>query len=317
MYHDRLFKQLMRSDFPGFVQLFFPSVFAQTDFSTLEWLDKEFFADLPKGAVRTSDLVAKVMMNGEESLTFLFLTELESYPGQQVGGQVLGERLFQYYSLLWNRYRLPVFPVVVYIVESRVALEAHTHKHTLFGYVTNQLHYQVVGLPKLSAEDYLKRGTLMAGALGASMSPGQWSRAELKLYCLETVARAPGNEAQKFVAVNHIETYLELSDDEAQQFDTLLMEEKHVEAQEVHLTWADKLILKGRAEGEARGEARGEAKGEVNGIRRTLARQLERKFGLLSPAVLARLGAISPLERLDALAEQVLTASSLRELGLE
>jgi len=111
MYHDRLFKQLMRSDFPGFVQLFFPSVFAQTDFSTLEWLDKEFFADLPSGAV------------------------------------------------------------------------------------TAQLHYQVVGLPKLSAEDYLKQGTLMAGALGASMSPGQWSRAELKLYCLETVARAPAFES--------------------------------------------------------------------------------------------------------------------------
>ncbi|MFM7199251.1 MAG: hypothetical protein ACKO6N_00525 [Myxococcota bacterium] len=61
-----------------------------------------------------------------------------------------------------------------------MALEEHIHPYLLLRYVTAQLHDQGLGLPKLSAEDYLKQGTLMAGALGASMSPGQWSRAELK-----------------------------------------------------------------------------------------------------------------------------------------
>ncbi len=56
--------------------------------------------------------------------------------------------------------------------------------------------------------------------------------------------------------------------------------------------------------------------GFVKGQLNVLQRQLERRFGSLSPAVLEKL-ATWPAERLPELADQLLTAKSLRELGLE
>lgn len=313
MFHDTLFKQLLQSDFPAFIRLFFPDVAANVDFHRLEWLDKEHFTDLPNGAQRRSDLVAKAasLSTAPDSpgVSFLFLTELEARQGQQAAGFSLEERLFQYYSILWNRYRLPIYPVVIYIVVSSGGLQRHTHQHCLFGMPVMELHFRSVGLPKLPAQEFLGKGPALQAALAASMSPGPWSRAELKVHCLDALARADGNNAQKFIAVNHIETYLKLNDLENAQFEQILQEKTHMDAQEVHLTWADEMMLKG--------EARGEARGELNGQRRTLARLLARKFGTLSPKILARLDSISKPERLDELTELVLTATSLKELGLE
>ena len=55
------------------------------------------------------------------------------------------------------------------------------------------------------------------------------------------------------------------------------------------------------AEGEQAGEARGEAQGEV----KVLLKQLQRRFGVLPPALLDRISNLS-VERLDDLAEALL-----------
>lgn len=317
MFHDILFKQLIQSDFPSFIRLFFPTVFRQVDFSVLEWLDKEHFTDLPGGAQRTSDLVAKVQTRAPDGkaapVSLLFLTELEARQGQQVDGMRLDERMFQYYVILSQRYRLPVFPMVVYIKRSRKGLAQHTYQRRLFGKTVLSFTFASVGLSKLRAQDYLADEAPLAAAFAATMEADGWSRPLHKIHCLEAIARMGGNEAQKFIAVNHVESYLELSEPEVQEFNRLVEEQNHMEAQAVQLTWADKMMLKG----EKIGEARGEARGELNGQRRTLARLLSRKFGTLSPSVLNRLDAITTVERLEQLADDVLTATSLQELGLE
>ena len=61
---------------------------------------------------------------------------------------------------------------------------------------------------------------------------------------------------------------------------------------------------------------RGLEKGMEKGERQTIRRQLEKKFGPLSPAVQQRLEDW-PAERLEELALDLLDATSLRALGLE
>lgn len=325
MFHDQLFKQLLQSDFASFMRLFFPAVVPQVDFSTLEWMDKEQFTDLPNGAQRTSDLVARLRtqapQDGSENVSVLFLTELEARQHQTVKGMRLEERLFQYYSLLWHRYRLPIFPVVVYIRRSNQGLAQHVYRQRLFGKPLLSFHYSSVGLPKLKAADYLMDRAPLAAALSASMSPGEWSRPELKALCLDAIAQAEGNDAQKFVALNHVETYLSLNAVESMQFDQLLQESAHMKAQAIHLTWADRMRLEGEKIGVARGEAIGEAKGKESGLlagkRLTLSRLLTLKFGPLPSEAQARLEAIESQAQLDGLVDLVLTANSLHDLGLD
>lgn len=60
MTHDQLFKELLKSFLPEFMQLFYPDVAARLDFTNTPFLDKETFTDLPEGARRDADLVAQV-----------------------------------------------------------------------------------------------------------------------------------------------------------------------------------------------------------------------------------------------------------------
>lgn len=78
-------------------------------------------------------------------------------------------------------------------------------------------------------------------------------------------------------------------------------------------------IEKGMAQGLEQGIAQGIEKGIEQGILRgeckTLLRQIERKFGPVSQDVRGRLEAIMDVEELDRLADSILTAQSLEEMG--
>lgn len=81
--------------------------------------------------------------------------------------------------------------------------------------------------------------------------------------------------------------------------------------QEVELTWADKLMEKGREEGREEGREAG----VIEGKRKTLLRQLAAKFGNLPNEVTARAEVMSEAE-LDAVLDRILTATTLDELRL-
>src|SRR3990172_5978975 len=59
MGHDQLFKDILRSFFREFLELFYPEVEARLDFETLRFLDKEVFT-LPEGSSRKVDVLAEL-----------------------------------------------------------------------------------------------------------------------------------------------------------------------------------------------------------------------------------------------------------------
>jgi predicted transposase YdaD len=81
--------------------------------------------------------------------------------------------------------------------------------------------------------------------------------------------------------------------------------------QEVELTWADKLLEKGREEGREKGRE----EGVIQGKRETLLRLLVAKFGELPEEVVSRVEVMSRAE-LDSALDRVLAATSWKELGL-
>jgi len=60
----------------------------------------------------------------------------------------------------------------------------------------------------------------------------------------------------------------------------------------------------------------GQREGQYEGKREFLLRQLERRFGPLSEEIRHRVGEIKSDRRLERLADKILTARSLREMGL-
>jgi hypothetical protein len=104
--------------------------------------------------------------------------------------------------------------------------------------------------------------------------------------------------------VNCVETYLELEGRDAEELEALQAADPNEEVQAMRMTWAEKL------------EAKGRDIGQQEGFRQALLRQLGARFGPLSEDVKRRVEAIGSAERLNQIADQILVAHSLEEMGL-
>ena len=79
--HDRLFKTLLRTFFPGFLGLVVPDLAERLDATRASFLDKEFLAAEPAGK-READLVARVPVRNDGVL--LVHVEIEARAGSRM-----------------------------------------------------------------------------------------------------------------------------------------------------------------------------------------------------------------------------------------
>jgi predicted transposase YdaD len=128
---------------------------------------------------------------------------------------------------------------------------------------------------------------------------------------LERVVGSELDEALKYLLVNVIETFFELSGEDAEEYRRLVSGKEYRAVQEVELTWADRLIEKGREEGREKGRE----VGVLEGKREALRRQLAVKFGELPHETKVRVEVMSSTD-LDRVLDRVLTATTLDELDL-
>jgi hypothetical protein len=75
--HDRIFKELLRTFFLEFVELFLPEALVDLEADSLEFLDKEIFTDVTSGEKHEADLLVKARLRGQPSF-FLFHVEAQA-----------------------------------------------------------------------------------------------------------------------------------------------------------------------------------------------------------------------------------------------
>jgi hypothetical protein len=111
-------------------------------------------------------------------------------------------------------------------------------------------------------------------------------------------------------ALTAILCYLfKVSDPEPSSIIEVLETKVGTRAVEAFMTYAERLIQQGRAEGEARGRAEGEAKGRAEILRK----QMTLKFGPLSPEMAKRINSAA-ITDLDRWSERVLSAQRIEEI---
>jgi hypothetical protein len=301
--HDQLAKDLLRTFLADLLRLVDPRLAAALRPEDAVFLDKEVFTDWPEGKRREIDLLAEIPRRRGRGLPVLLHAEVEA-----TARKGMGRRLWRYFNLLQARHSLQMATVVVYLRRGKPGLRWERIEARVCGRRIATFHYAALGLADCPADDYLDRPEPLAWALAALMHPGRRSRAELKLACLRRIARGDLAELPRFVLVNWVETYLQLNDEDAARYDALRALEGNREIQAMQRTWAEKM--------EAKGEARGRAAGKAEGVRETLLRQLRQRFGPLPVEAERRLGEVSSIARLNRLADQVLVARSLEEMGL-
>jgi len=204
-------------------------------------------------------------------------------------------------------------------------LRREEHVETAFGREVCRFGYRSFGISRLAAEDYLERPEPLAWALAALMRPRSRDPRALRRACLARIARAPGlSDERRFRLFECVANYLELDGGAEEELEALLAAPDGEEMKEMARTLRQALLEEGLEQGIEqgiekgieRGIEQGIEKGRARGMRELLARQLSRRFGPLPEAATARLEQIQSTEELARLAERVLQARSLAELGL-
>ncbi|MBI4530666.1 MAG: Rpn family recombination-promoting nuclease/putative transposase, partial [Candidatus Latescibacteria bacterium] len=104
--HDHLFKELLRTFFVEFLDLFLPAVRDYLEAESPVFLDKEVFTDITAGERYEADVVVQARFRGEPSC-FLIHVEHQAQPET-----AFGRRMFRYFARLHEIYGMPVYPVV-------------------------------------------------------------------------------------------------------------------------------------------------------------------------------------------------------------
>jgi hypothetical protein len=308
MEYDQVFKGILRRFFQDFMELFFPDVAESLDFASVELLDKELFKGFPDGVQRTPDFVVRV--RSREGRPEMVIVHIEAQAGT---GWRFGRRMFEYYSLLWLSYDIPVFPIVLFVKGGgRQGIATRTYRHEVLGREVMKFQFASVALAGFSGWEYLEKGPL-AAALAPFM---RWEEEsdELRAHAgvRHRVASSGLDEEAMFLLINLIETYFPVPEELRERYRQLISREEYRKVQEVEMTWADRL----RQEGHEKGREEGREAGLVEGKRQTLKRQLTAKFGALPPGILESIDALASAEELDRCLDRVITAATLSELGL-
>jgi hypothetical protein len=112
-HHDQLFKELIHHFFEDFLEAFFPQVHHHIDFTTIKALSEEMFTDIFEGESRRADIVIEAKHKGEDTVLIIHV-EPQSY---YQTNPPFPERMYLYYSLLYNKYRKPILPIAVFSYE--------------------------------------------------------------------------------------------------------------------------------------------------------------------------------------------------------
>ena len=145
------------------------------------------------------------------------------------------------------------------------------------------------------------------------MDRGNQDKIQMMGECYRRVYESSHSDDEKILLLDFIRTYYQLSANEVEGFQRLLRQGTYQEVREMELSYYGKLAQEATEEGLQRGIQQG----IQQGIQLTLLQQLEIKFGELPQTTVNRITAIQSQDELTALATQVLTASSLADLGLD
>ncbi len=288
--HDRLFKTLLRTFFADLVRLTAPALAKRLCLGRATFLDKELL-DGSLGR-READLLVRVPVRGGGWL--LVHAEVEARARKS-----MPRRLREYARRIQARYDGQLLSILLNLRGGLPGIRQACLDGELAEPELSTFRYVAFGLAGCSAADFLEKSEPLAWALAALMDPGTLSRPELKLACLRRIAGARLKDDQRHLLRNFVEAYLELTPEESEGYKELVTRKRGGEAKDMWMTWSERI----------------ETEGRYQGMRQIVLHLLAQKFGPLPEGVGEKLQSISSPKRLTRLAERVLTARSLRELG--
>jgi hypothetical protein len=303
--HDQLFKKLLKEFFLEFVAAFLPGVSAYLDPTSLEFLDKELFTELPPSDKRNADLVAKARF---QNLLTYFLIHVEPESSRRRKRGEFAKRMFDYFALLTRDHRLPVYPVAILSYDTPRDAEVDSFRVAFPDKTILEFRFTIIQLNRLKWRDYLRQDNPVAAALMAKMGFAPEERVEVKKECLRMIARLKYEPEKMQFLAGFVDTYLRLNAEEHKKLVAAMQKLPRKERKK-----AMESLMTREEIGWNRGIQQGEQIGVQKGERAIVLRQLARRLGVLSKRAQASIARLST-EQVEILSEALLDFTHPRDL---
>lgn len=146
--HDQLYKELIQTFLREFLEAFFPDVHDHLDFHSIKPISEEVYTDVLKGETRRLDVVIETTLKGTDVVVIVHV-EPQSYVQTD-----FHERMYHYFSLLYNKYRKPIVPIAVFSHKDNWEKNQYDMKFPFFHVLT--FKYMTLHVKKKNWRDYVR-----------------------------------------------------------------------------------------------------------------------------------------------------------------
>ncbi len=177
--------------FEDFISLFFPNFHPLISFDSVTFLSEEVYTDVVKGGERRVDLLVETKIKGVNRLIIIHI-EAQSYYQND-----FHERMFIYYSRLYENHRRPILPIAVF---------SYDEKH-------DEPDAFTIDFPELQVLQF-RYDHPIAAALLSKMGYTKEERVEVKKEFLRMITRLQLDPARLNLITGFFDTYLTLNEEE-------------------------------------------------------------------------------------------------------
>ena len=207
--HDQLYKELIGTFFEEFLEVFFPDIHKEIDFRKIKPLSEEVYTNMLDGDTRRLDLVIETKLKRTDVVIIVHI-EPQSYRQPD-----FNERMYHYFSMLFNKYKKPIIPIAVFNLDQQPEESQYTIDFDFFHVLT--FNYLTLHLRKQNWRDYIHSDNPIAAALLSEMGYKDEERIEVKKEFLRMITRMQLNPAKQKLLYGFFESYLKLTEEEEEQ----------------------------------------------------------------------------------------------------
>nr|WP_240510259.1 hypothetical protein [Virgibacillus profundi] len=172
-------------------------------------MSEEVYTNVLKGKNRRLDIVIETTLKGTDVIVIVHV-EPQSYKQDD-----FHERMYHYFSMLYNKYQKPIVPIAVFTYDEKWEKNQYTMKFPFFHVLT--FNYMTLHLKKKNWRDYIRSDNPAAAALMSKMGYKKEERVQVKKEFLLMITRMQLDPAKQRLIYGYFETYLKLTKEEEEQ----------------------------------------------------------------------------------------------------
>ncbi|WP_077325381.1 Rpn family recombination-promoting nuclease/putative transposase [Virgibacillus siamensis] len=250
VHHDQLFKELIHHFFEEFLEAFFPEVSEYVDFQSIKPLSEEVFTDMHEGDARRLDIVVETRLKNQDAVIIVHIEPQSSTQSD------FHERMYLYFSLLYNKYRKPIIPIAVYTYDE--SLEQREFNMSFPFHRVLTFNFFTLHLRKKNWRDYIRSNNPVAAALLSKMGYSESERIQVKKEFLRMLAKMKLDPARQRWIYGFFERYLKLDEREEGELMKEIRQMGDAEMlSELPISYEEKGIAKGMEKGMEKGKQLG------------------------------------------------------------